>query len=120
VIASEPVEQPLARLRDAIERAESELACLRRAYAQLATEAKSLIEDEERQWQKTYLLSRQESRVACLVAKGLSNDQIAQLQHVSVHTVKTQVKSILFKLAVHSRWQVASALERERSIENAL
>jgi DNA-binding NarL/FixJ family response regulator len=34
--------------------------------------------------------------------------------------VKTQVKSILFKLGIHSRWQVAGALGRERTSEIAL
>ncbi len=51
-----------------------------------------------------------ERRVALLCAAGKSNLEIADELHVSVHTVKSQVKSILNKLDVSSRWQLRDAL----------
>lgn len=48
-------------------------------------------------------LSRRESEVLELIARGFSYNEIAALQGVSVHTVRTQIKSLYGKLAVHSR-----------------
>jgi DNA-binding CsgD family transcriptional regulator len=49
-----------------------------------------------------------------LVAAGQSNLEIAASLHVSVHTVKTQLKSILRKLGMQSRWQVPDAFAAGR------
>ncbi len=59
-------------------------------------------------------LSRCERRVALLMAAGQSNLEIATSLHVSVYTVKTQVKSILRKLGMQSRWQVRDAFAAGR------
>ena len=52
-------------------------------------------------------LTPRERRVAILIAEGCSNGQIAELLQVSVHTVKSQVRGVLNKLDLHSRWQLA-------------
>jgi DNA-binding NarL/FixJ family response regulator len=55
-------------------------------------------------------LTAQELRVASLVAAGMSNMEIAKVLHVSVHTVKTHVKTVLAKLSIRSRWQMAATI----------
>ncbi len=64
-------------------------------------------------------LSRCERRVALLMAAGKSNLEIAASLHVSVHTVKSQVKSILRKLGMQSRWQVKDAFAAGRLPEES-
>lgn len=48
-------------------------------------------------------LTEQEDRVLRMIAKGLSNEQIAVLLNVSVNTVKTHVRHVYEKLAVGDR-----------------
>ena len=60
-------------------------------------------------------LSQREQEVLRLLARGLSNQQIASNLVVSENTVKTHVKNIYAKLGVTSRTQ-AIALGRERGI----
>lgn len=40
-----------------------------------------------------------------LIARGLSNDDIAQELYISAHTAKTHVKRIMAKLDAHDRAQ---------------
>jgi predicted ATPase/DNA-binding SARP family transcriptional activator/DNA-binding CsgD family transcriptional regulator len=56
-------------------------------------------------------LTRREQEVAVLVGRGLTNRQIASELVVSERTVDHQVASILKKLGLHSREQVASCLD---------
>jgi DNA-binding NarL/FixJ family response regulator len=101
------VEQRLASLRHAIDLAEAEIGRLRQAYLAAAAVARDASIDRA----KTSLgLSCQERKVATLVAKGKTNLEIAAELHVSVNTVKSQVRSILQKLDLNSRWQVAHKL----------
>jgi DNA-binding CsgD family transcriptional regulator len=55
-------------------------------------------------------LSKREAEVARLVAEGLSNKQIGARLLISEHTVDSHVRSILNKLGVGSRAQVATWL----------
>src|SRR5437868_12736602 len=55
-------------------------------------------------------LSRQERRVASLAAHGRSNGAVAAELHVTIHTVKSQMSSILRKLEVRSRWELEHVL----------
>jgi len=48
-------------------------------------------------------LSPRERDVLNLISRGFSYAEIAHLQSVSVHTVRTHIKSLYSKLAVHSR-----------------
>ncbi len=52
-------------------------------------------------------LTEQEVRVLRLVAQGLTNQEIAERLHISLHTVKTHLKHIFAKLGVSDRTQAA-------------
>jgi DNA-binding NarL/FixJ family response regulator len=54
------------------------------------------------------LLTRRESEVTGLVARGLSNRQIAAVLHISERTAENHVQHILTKLALQNRTQVAA------------
>ena len=101
------VQQPLHRLRIAIEHAERELGCLRRAYLEATLSVPEIRPPTV--FQDVCALSRQERRVAALLAHGRSNHEIAQALHVSVNTVKSHVQSILRKRSLRSRWQLLGA-----------
>lgn len=59
------------------------------------------------------LLTDREMAVLLQLKKGLTREQIAEAEHVSVDTIKTQVRSILLKLDVaNSVAAVATAYER--------
>jgi DNA-binding NarL/FixJ family response regulator len=58
---------------------------------------------EENRWQPFHELSPRERDIFAMVYDGLSADQIAEDACVSVSTVRTHVRSILFKLNVHSQ-----------------
>ena len=53
------------------------------------------------------MLGRREAEVARLVAEGLSNKQIGMRLFISERTVDSHVRSILNKLGVNSRAQIA-------------
>ena len=53
-------------------------------------------------------LTRREQEVAVLVARGLSNRQIAAASHISERTVESHVQHILDKLGFTNRTQVAA------------
>jgi DNA-binding CsgD family transcriptional regulator len=55
----------------------------------------------------TGLLGKRQAEVAELVAEGLSNKQIGARLFISEHTVDSHVRSILNKLGVNSRAQIA-------------
>jgi DNA-binding CsgD family transcriptional regulator len=61
-----------------------------------------------RQSSKTSGLSRRESEVLCLVAQGMSNQEIADRLALSKHTVHRHVSSILTKLDLRSRAAAAA------------
>jgi DNA-binding NarL/FixJ family response regulator len=60
------------------------------------------------------VLSDRESEVLALIAKGLTNAQIADELYLSVETVKTYVKRLYAKLDVHNRAQAAIAASQHR------
>jgi DNA-binding NarL/FixJ family response regulator len=55
-------------------------------------------------------LSPREAEVHELLAQGLTNEEIANLLHISVSTTKVHVKHIFEKLGVRSRIEAARAL----------
>jgi predicted ATPase/DNA-binding SARP family transcriptional activator/DNA-binding CsgD family transcriptional regulator len=59
-------------------------------------------------------LTRREREVAALLARGLTNRQIAKELSISEHTAETHVARILKKLKVHSREQVVGVLMAQR------
>ena len=54
------------------------------------------------------LLSTREAEVARLVAEGMTNKEIGARLFISEHTVDSHVRSILNKLGVNSRAQIAA------------
>ena len=59
-------------------------------------------------------LTRRESEVAGLVARGLTNGQIAAALHISERTAENHVQHILTKLGLHTRTQIAAFISSGR------
>jgi DNA-binding NarL/FixJ family response regulator len=59
--------------------------------------------------ERTQALTRREQEVALLVARGLTNRQIALELSISEHTVASHVRKILKKLGLRSRAQISSS-----------
>lgn len=55
-------------------------------------------------------LTPREKKVVGLIGEGLSNKAIARHLDISPHTVKSHVRNVMDKLALHSRLQIASYL----------
>jgi DNA-binding NarL/FixJ family response regulator len=53
------------------------------------------------------LLTAREREVAALIARGLTNRQIADVLHITTRTASTHVQHILSKLGLRSRAEVA-------------
>jgi DNA-binding NarL/FixJ family response regulator len=53
-------------------------------------------------------LTRREGQIAALVARGLTNRQIADLLHVAERTAENHVQHILTKLGCQNRTQIAA------------
>jgi DNA-binding NarL/FixJ family response regulator len=64
--------------------------------------------DDGRTGPNSRQLTRREQDVAALVAKGLSNSQIAAVLVISPRTVETHVEHIMDKLGCGSRAQIAA------------
>jgi DNA-binding NarL/FixJ family response regulator len=57
-------------------------------------------------------LTVRERKVVSLIGEGLSNKAIARMLGISPHTVKSHVRNIMDKLALHSRLQIAAHMHR--------
>lgn len=53
------------------------------------------------------VLTRREAVILTRLCEGLSNQQIARVEHVAVDTVKTQVRAILLRLGARDRVHAA-------------
>lgn len=62
-------------------------------------------------------LTPREWQVIDLIADGSSNKEISSRLHLSVHTVKSHVHSVLEKLTLHSRLQVAAYARANRPVD---
>jgi two-component system, NarL family, nitrate/nitrite response regulator NarL len=60
-------------------------------------------------------LTPRERKVISLIGDGLSNKAIARTLDISPHTVKSHVRNVMDKLALHSRLQIAAYLRRTES-----
>jgi DNA-binding NarL/FixJ family response regulator len=58
-------------------------------------------------------LTERESNVLQLMTEGMSNREIAGQLHLSVHTIRNHVQSVLTKLRVHSRLEAVIVANRE-------
>jgi DNA-binding NarL/FixJ family response regulator len=61
------------------------------------------------------LMTRREHEVIDLIGEGLSNKEIAQRLNIATHTVKSHVRNVMEKLALHTRLQIAAYSHRELS-----
>jgi DNA-binding NarL/FixJ family response regulator len=53
-------------------------------------------------------MTPREREVVALIAAGMSNKEIAQRLHLATDTVKSHVRNVMDKLALHSRLQIAA------------
>ncbi len=58
-------------------------------------------------------MTRREHEVIELIGEGLSNKEIAQRLNIATHTVKSHVRNVMEKLALHTRLQIAAYSHRE-------
>jgi len=64
---------------------------------------------------KSILLTNREREIIGLISEGLSNKEIADRLHIATYTVKSHVHSILQKLGLDTRLQVAASTRRKGS-----
>ena len=62
-------------------------------------------------------MTRREHEVIGLIGEGLSNKEIAQRLNIATHTVKSHVRNVMEKLALHTRLQIA-AYSHEKGTRN--
>ncbi len=58
-------------------------------------------------------MTRREREVIDLIGEGLSNKEIAHRLNIATHTVKSHVRNVMEKLALHTRLQIAAYSHRE-------
>jgi DNA-binding NarL/FixJ family response regulator len=58
-------------------------------------------------------MTRREREVIELIGEGLSNKEIAHRLNIATHTVKSHVRNVMEKLALHTRLQIAAYSHRE-------
>jgi len=103
------LDDTLRRLGQRLTSAEADLRMARACYEALL-EASRICMGAGPAGSPAARLTAQELRVAHFVAAGMSNREVADSLHVSVHTVKTHVKNVLDKLSIRSRWQMAATV----------
>ena len=59
-------------------------------------------------------MTPREREVIALIGEGLSNKEIAARLDIAAHTVKSHVRNVMEKLALHSRLQIAAFAHRDR------
>jgi len=59
-------------------------------------------------------MTRREREVIELIGEGLSNKEIALRLNIATHTVKSHVRNVMEKLALHTRLQIAAYSHRDR------
>ena len=63
-----------------------------------------------------YLAGKFEIEVIDLIGAGLSTKEISARLNLSSHTVKSHVRNVMVKLALHTRLQIAAHAHQERAI----
>jgi DNA-binding NarL/FixJ family response regulator len=58
-------------------------------------------------------MTPREREVIALIAEGMSNKEIAQRMGIATETVKSHVRNVMDKLALHSRLQIAAYARRQ-------
>jgi DNA-binding NarL/FixJ family response regulator len=78
-------------------------------FAQIAKEA---ISRKEQDVLDDVRMTPRELEVIELIGEGLSNKEIAQRLNIAAHTVKSHVRNVMEKLALHTRLQIAAYSRR--------
>jgi|SRR5579862_126320 len=79
-------------------------------FTQIAKEAES---PKNRNLLEDVRMTRREREVIELIGEGLSNKEIASRLNIATHTVKSHVRNVMEKLALHTRLQIAAYSHRE-------
>ncbi len=79
-------------------------------FSQIAREA---VEREPARAAEDVRMTRREREVIDLIGEGLSNKELAQRLNIATHTVKSHVRNVMEKLALHTRLQIAAYSHRE-------
>jgi DNA-binding NarL/FixJ family response regulator len=108
------LEAGLARLHQHLALVDRELRQTRADYRRLLELNRGQVHNPLQHVSAFERLTQQERRVATLAAHGCSNLEVAAQLHVTVHTVKSQMGSILRKLDLRSRWELEHVLRTER------
>jgi two-component system response regulator DevR len=74
--------------------------------------ARAAIREERADTLDKVRMTRRESEVIALIGEGLSNKEIAQRLEIATHTVKSHVRNVMEKLALHTRLQIAAYSRR--------
>jgi DNA-binding NarL/FixJ family response regulator len=61
-------------------------------------------------------MTKRGREIISLIAEGLSNKEIAQRLNLTTYTVKSHVHSIMEKLALHSRLQIATFSYNDKAL----
>jgi DNA-binding NarL/FixJ family response regulator len=77
--------------------------------AQIAKEAR---EGKAQDVLEDVRMTRRELEVIELIGEGFSNKEIAQRLNIAAHTVKSHVRNVMEKLALHTRLQIAAYSRR--------
>lgn len=113
--ATSTVDYILQRLQRALQVTAQELRQARACYEELVEATREACRPTSDQ-SPCDELTLQERRVAALGAVGKSNSEIAALLHLSEHTVKSHMKSVLRKLKLRSRWQLTGSRQSPAAI----
>ena len=79
-------------------------------FSQIAKEA--LVRGRAVAADEVHMTSR-EREVIALIGEGLSNKEIAVRLNIATHTVKSHVRNVMEKLALHTRLQIAAFAHRD-------
>jgi DNA-binding NarL/FixJ family response regulator len=79
-------------------------------FSQIAREAEG---PEDAHVLEDVRMTRREREVIELISEGLSNKEIAQRLNIATHTVKSHVRNVMEKLALHTRLQIAAYAHRD-------
>jgi DNA-binding CsgD family transcriptional regulator len=60
-------------------------------------------------------MTPREHEVIALIGEGMSNKEISQRLNIATHTVKSHVRNVMEKLALHTRLQLAAYYHRDGS-----
>jgi len=71
------------------------------------------VEQQGAQLLEAVRMTPREREVIELIGEGLSNKEIAQRLNIATHTVKSHVRNVMEKLALHTRLQIAAYSHRE-------